>query len=611
MVQHVAATALLTLSAAAAFDIDFRYPDYIVHPLVDCPTEGVFPHPRDCHWYYRCHDRYNRTQQVGLPPAFWRNYFQCEPGTEFSDELDQCVFKGDRRGCNAVDTCGENHPSCQSGRVCGELLPNATGPAFVRDTKLCKGSTRTCSGVTKEICASEEVYDFNHKECIPERYLNCPSNSSPSNDNATIICQHRVDSCKDVQVCRDGGAPSRERHCAVVQVCTRRKEGGSVQEVTDYCNPVGSAAMVFDARLNRCVPSPGAADACPDAVADRPVGGCSRVTERCRVVEECTHHVYFLACDGYFQCPSDRRRRALCPLPGQLYAPTLGRCVDNSAVKLGRSSKSQCVDTDLDLSPGTIEDEINKIDCTERPPEYVPYAQGHPDLGCTIRLFCDDTETAPRVETIGCDNYFKCETDVKKPQLLTCPDNMYFDYSTKKCVDPQIKYGRTYKYCENSTLQITVNYTINCNREGEIPELSNEARRSVCDSGISFACEGDVIDLSREFHLCRLYYQCELTGGRLKAMKKYCDEGSVFDLTVKKCIPQPKICGSFVMRLLEALQDGSFSGNAIDSGSGVPQSLPVRRADDPLFDSMRPPRLPQRTHELTDDIANFVKLYGK
>ncbi|KAF2358605.1 C-type lectin fold [Trinorchestia longiramus] len=33
--------------------IDFRYPDYIVKPLVPCPYEGVFPHPRNCTWYYR------------------------------------------------------------------------------------------------------------------------------------------------------------------------------------------------------------------------------------------------------------------------------------------------------------------------------------------------------------------------------------------------------------------------------------------------------------------------------------------------------------------------------------------------------------------------------
>ena len=35
--------------------LDPRYPDFVVSPLPECLTEGVFPHPGSphCDWYYR------------------------------------------------------------------------------------------------------------------------------------------------------------------------------------------------------------------------------------------------------------------------------------------------------------------------------------------------------------------------------------------------------------------------------------------------------------------------------------------------------------------------------------------------------------------------------
>nr|XP_045616437.1 extensin-like [Procambarus clarkii] len=64
---------------------DPRYPDNIVQPKVKCFKEGVFPHPRNCSWFYRCVDR----MKVG----FYNTYlFECGPGTVFADGLDQCVF---------------------------------------------------------------------------------------------------------------------------------------------------------------------------------------------------------------------------------------------------------------------------------------------------------------------------------------------------------------------------------------------------------------------------------------------------------------------------------------------------------------------------------------
>ncbi|KAB7499882.1 hypothetical protein Anas_02241 [Armadillidium nasatum] len=68
--------------------VDWRYPDYIVKPLPPCPRQGVFAHPRNCTWYYRCH-------QVGNLNYYRRFYFQCENGAVFSDFNDQCLFPKD------------------------------------------------------------------------------------------------------------------------------------------------------------------------------------------------------------------------------------------------------------------------------------------------------------------------------------------------------------------------------------------------------------------------------------------------------------------------------------------------------------------------------------
>ncbi|XP_037776752.1 extensin-like [Penaeus monodon] len=81
----VVAACLGLISAAVPGPIDPRYPDYIVYPRVPCEKEGVFPHPRNCSWYYRCVDRFG----IGF---YWTSHFECEPGTVFSDDLDQCVF---------------------------------------------------------------------------------------------------------------------------------------------------------------------------------------------------------------------------------------------------------------------------------------------------------------------------------------------------------------------------------------------------------------------------------------------------------------------------------------------------------------------------------------
>ena len=61
----------------------------------------------------RCYDRYG----YGI---FWRAYFQCEPGTHFSDQLDQCVFQGDNRGCAVYPStvCQESYQQCAMTNIC-------------------------------------------------------------------------------------------------------------------------------------------------------------------------------------------------------------------------------------------------------------------------------------------------------------------------------------------------------------------------------------------------------------------------------------------------------------------------------------------------------------
>ena len=49
---------------------------------------------------------------------YWRSYYQCEPGTEFLDSLDQCVFKGDARNCKKEVVCTQRIENCYTKRSC-------------------------------------------------------------------------------------------------------------------------------------------------------------------------------------------------------------------------------------------------------------------------------------------------------------------------------------------------------------------------------------------------------------------------------------------------------------------------------------------------------------
>ncbi|KAG0715345.1 hypothetical protein GWK47_012168 [Chionoecetes opilio] len=105
---------------------NIRYPDEIVKPKVTCGMEGVFPHPRSCNWYYRCVDRMN----IG---RYWTYYFECEPGTVFSDELDQCIHPFMVKG-----PCG-NQPITTP-----RTTPPTTTITTTRPTISCQGVEGTC-----------------------------------------------------------------------------------------------------------------------------------------------------------------------------------------------------------------------------------------------------------------------------------------------------------------------------------------------------------------------------------------------------------------------------------------------------------------------------------
>ncbi|XP_068224588.1 uncharacterized protein [Palaemon carinicauda] len=188
-----------SIMAAIPGPNDLRYPDNIVSPPVVCSEEGSFPHPRNCSWYYRCVDR----MSVGY---LWTYHFECEPGTVFSDELDQCVHPFDAPyacrptatttegplkctgvpgTCKTYDIC---QPSKTKKRMCTEIIcplrtPNLScgdGYAFDMDLQQCaKIPTAgelcllTCEGVagtcqTFEVCRPKKEEKYMCKE------IRCP-----------------------------------------------------------------------------------------------------------------------------------------------------------------------------------------------------------------------------------------------------------------------------------------------------------------------------------------------------------------------------------------------------------------------------------------------------
>ncbi|XP_071515438.1 uncharacterized protein [Panulirus ornatus] len=146
------AVLVVMLAAATVWAIipgpnDPRYPDAIVDPRVKCEKAGVFPHPRDCSWYYRCVDRV----KAGF---FWTYYFSCEPGTLFHDDLDQCV-----------------HPSLiKSGPCATNTTTTTTSTTTALPIVECTGVPGTCT--TYDICRPTKM------EKMMCAKIHCPRTSS-------------------------------------------------------------------------------------------------------------------------------------------------------------------------------------------------------------------------------------------------------------------------------------------------------------------------------------------------------------------------------------------------------------------------------------------------
>ncbi|RXG67838.1 hypothetical protein Avbf_08265 [Armadillidium vulgare] len=136
--------------------IDFRYPDYIVDPRPPCLSEGVFPHPRNCSWYYSCHDVYG----IGY---YRQHYFECEPGTVFSDELDQCIhpFNPKYPCLTEVLDCYDSMIKCKV-----YLCPNSnTIMRYIG--RLCESAIYTCKNGTEiNYCNEAQYFDVLTRTCV-------------------------------------------------------------------------------------------------------------------------------------------------------------------------------------------------------------------------------------------------------------------------------------------------------------------------------------------------------------------------------------------------------------------------------------------------------------
>ncbi|XP_047468875.1 uncharacterized protein LOC125025047 [Penaeus chinensis] len=238
-------------SAAVPGPNDLRYPDYIVKPPVQCSVEGSFHHPRNCSWYYRCVDR----MKIGYFHVF---HFECEPGTVFSDDLDQCVFP------HLVEPpCG----SAGQGPVTPTTPPKPEPCIFYdqdcKTEKLCypseervfcdrcrRGSTTVTAAA---FCGGAGlVFDKGLGRCvaIPPESRKCPP-PTPTPVPTPEPCIFYDQDCKTEKLCY----PSEER-----VFCDRCRRGSTTVTAAAFC---GGAGLVFDKGLGRCVAIPTESRKCP------------------------------------------------------------------------------------------------------------------------------------------------------------------------------------------------------------------------------------------------------------------------------------------------------------------------------------------------------------
>ncbi|KAK3852235.1 hypothetical protein Pcinc_041165, partial [Petrolisthes cinctipes] len=253
------------VKAAIPGPTDPRYPDTIVKPRVTCEKEGSFPHPRNCSWYYRCVDRMN----IGY---FWTYYFECEPGTVFSDELDQCVHphlagppcsdvpvteppKPDPIPCTGVEGTCKSYDVCrpfkQKKLLCEKLVcPLRTPHLQCADGYFFDMADRKCVKPPhpSTLCGAEVTTDITFSE---QARLTCSyANTRPYSEFVSRLY------CKIYPLCNNKIFTGTKELCTNYYEC--RREGDSWKLDRRSC-PVG---MRFSYAEDRCQPPPSATEIC-------------------------------------------------------------------------------------------------------------------------------------------------------------------------------------------------------------------------------------------------------------------------------------------------------------------------------------------------------------
>jgi len=323
--------------------IDFRYPDWVVSPRPPCLSEGTFPHPRssNCTWYYRC-------SKAAFGPRFMTHYFECEPGTQFDDDLDQCVHPHSGYNCQGVstptprplpppDVCNilysscASYDSCQAGKgrltLCRQEECTISGvkdkcfggrlwdlsadycvekprcddcyilESSCQKIKSCDGSrthhlcqTEGCtpSGIIRDKCSYGLLWDMDAKECVVKPVYQC--------EDIDIGTKCTAIDCKKMQVCT--GGQKYEQTLCKKEECYR---DGTYIGVFPMCP---NSINLWDVKLKRCV-APPPANTCD----------CDKTATNCWEYDLCNPSGLRRLCDCA-ACPS-----------GELYDPSTKQCI--------------------------------------------------------------------------------------------------------------------------------------------------------------------------------------------------------------------------------------------------------------------------------------------
>ncbi|CAL4064752.1 unnamed protein product, partial [Meganyctiphanes norvegica] len=355
--------------------IDFRYPDWVVSPRPPCTQEGVFPHPGspDCTWYYRC------VARVGIP-RYATFYFQCEPGTMFEDDLDQCVHPHSGYQCQ-----GSVPPVTQPSNICSVIpsscadyltsCPSAGRPGG--KVQLCQRESCTLTGV-KDICEAGQLLDTATNRCVKTPSLQC----TPIFKNCTAV----QSTCKTIEVCT--GTASYKQNVCEMERCER---AGVDLGVSRMCNPTGK---YWDMDNKKCI-YPASEDTC---------NSCEITKTNCRDYDLCKPSSVKNLCDcslcGFNEIYDPQARRCisksvLCPVLECVFRDNVCRCVNGNSICQGCYMRGNLVrpSTFCKDSPNPQYYHVEGDYCLDSSPGFDTAAVGHcprlrsriPALQCSLR----------------------------------------------------------------------------------------------------------------------------------------------------------------------------------------------------------------------------------